>query len=114
MYREDMFGLSVHFLDSVVSTISNASNPAAGKVSLAELEQSELDGGGGDQTPPATWQAARQLIDHSAQAARSSEAGRRRTAQDGTPAIPRAPDGLTSSPPPATDSKTDIKCACII
>lgn len=40
-----MFGLSVHFLDSVVSTISNASNPAAGKVSLAELEQSELDGG---------------------------------------------------------------------
>jgi hypothetical protein len=47
MYREDMFGLFVHFLDSVVSTISNASNPAAGKVSLAELEQSELDGGGG-------------------------------------------------------------------
>lgn len=46
MYREDMFGLFVHFLDSVVSTISNASNPAAGKVSLAELEQSELDGGG--------------------------------------------------------------------
>lgn len=110
MYREDMFGLFVHFIDSVVSTISNASNPAAGKVSLAELEQSELDGG--DQTPPATWQAARQLIDHSAQAARSSEAGRRRTAQDGTPAIPRAPDLLSS--PPATDSKTDIKCACII
>lgn len=41
-----------------------------------------------------------ELIDYSAQAARSSEAGRRRTAQDGTPAIPRAPDGLTSSPPP--------------